>query len=98
MGLVCHLLAGEGQGNLPTYCPQLCENPINHRSHQLTFWHPAEHLHFVYICDFKTLDRFKCSWLTSTTDIWNGLPVDMISTGGSFGLAHSIKRHSAFCL
>ena len=41
MGLVCHLLAGEG--NLQTYCPQFCGNQTLCRSHRLYSWDPAEH-------------------------------------------------------
>ena len=26
----------------------------------------------------RTLDRFKCCWLATTADIWNGLPTDLI--------------------
>ena len=26
----------------------------------------------------RTLDRFKCSWLATTADIWNGLPAELI--------------------
>ena len=38
MGLVCRLLAGEGRGNLWTYCPQSCGNRTLHRSHHLYSW------------------------------------------------------------
>ena len=78
MGLVCRLLNGEGHGNVPTYCPQLLDNPTHHRSHRLHSWDPAEHLRFVNPCNFRTLDRFKRGWLATTADIWNGLPADMI--------------------
>jgi len=81
MCLVCRLLAGEGRGNLSTYCPQLCGTPILRRSHQLHSYDPAEHLHLVNLCNFKTLDRFKRSWLATATDIWNGLPADIILWG-----------------
>ena len=34
VGLVCHLLNGEGRGNLQTYCPQFCDvNQLPRRSH-----------------------------------------------------------------
>ena len=67
MGLVCRLLAGEGRGNLQTYCPQLRDTRICRRSHRLHSWDPADHLRFVNPCNFKTLDRFKCSWLVTAT-------------------------------
>ena len=78
MGLVCHLLAGESCGNLQTYCPQFCGYQILRRSHRLYPWDPAEHLRFVNPCNFRTLDRFKRSWLATAADIWNGLPADLI--------------------
>ena len=53
-------------------------NQTHHMSHRLYSWDPAEHLHFVNPCNFSTLDRFKCSWLATVADIWNGLPADVI--------------------
>ena len=32
-------------------------------------------------CNFKTLDRFKLSWLATAADIWNGLPANLILQG-----------------
>ena len=55
------------------------------RSHRLYFWDPAEHLCFVNPCNFRTSYRFKRSWLATTADIWNGLPVDLILQGESSG-------------
>ena len=81
MQLVCYLLAGEGHGNLQTYCPQFCDNQIHCRSHYLHSWDPAEHLRFVNPCNFRTLDRFKHSWLATAADIWNGLPANVILQG-----------------
>ena len=91
MGLVCHLLAGEGRGNLSTYCLQLCGAPILLRSHRLHSYDPAEHLHFVNLCNCKTLDRFKRGWLATATDIWNGLPADMILWGEVSGWCTVLK-------
>ena len=51
------------------------------RSHHLHFWNPAEHLRLVNPCNFRTLDRFKRSWLATATDIWNGLPADIVLQG-----------------
>ena len=81
MGLVCRLLAGEGRGTLQTYCPQFSDNQTHRRSHRLHFWDPAEHLRLVNPCNFRTLDRFKRSWLVTATDIWNGLPADIVLQG-----------------
>ena len=86
MGLVCHLLAGEGHGNLQTYCPQFCGNQTLLYSQD-----PAEHLHFVNPCNFRTLDRFKHSWLATATDIWNQLPANMILQGEASGWRTILK-------
>ena len=69
MGLVCRLLAEKGCGNLQTYCPQFCGNQTLRRSHRLYSWDPAEHLRFVNPCNYRTLDRFKRSWLATAADI-----------------------------
>ena len=86
MGLVCHLLAGEGRGNLQTSCPRFRGvNPICCRSYRLHTWDPAEHLCFVNPCNFKTLAKFQCSWLVSAVTIWEDLPADPILQGEPFG-------------
>ena len=36
-------------------------------------------------CNFRTLDRFKCNWLATATDNWNGLPADLILQGEACG-------------
>ena len=71
MGLVCHLLDGEGRanGNLPAHCLQLLHNPTHREFHHLHSWDPAEHLRFINPCNFRTLDRFKHSWLAIAADI-----------------------------
>ena len=80
--VVCWLEKEEG-----TYLPivrSYVELPILCRSHRLHSYDPAEHLehlHFVNLCNFKTLDGFKRSWLATATNIWNGLPADMILQG-----------------
>ena len=55
------ILAGDGRGNLQTYCPQFCGNQTIRRSHYLYSWDPADHLRFVNPRNFQTLERFKCS-------------------------------------
>ena len=62
IGLVCRLLAGEGQGDLQNpfnYCPLFrgVEN-TRHQSTRLYAWDPAAHLRFTDPTDFRTLDRF----------------------------------------
>ena len=56
MGLVCHLLAGEGQGNLLTFCPKFVTNTTR-RSQRLYYYDPANHLRFQNPCDFRSLRR-----------------------------------------
>ena len=85
MGLVCRLLAGEGRGNLLTYCPQFCGNQTHRWSHRLHSWYPAGHLHFINPCDFKTLDRFKHSWLATAPAIWNRFPAEILLRGETYG-------------
>ena len=92
MGLICRLLAGEGRGTLQIYCPQFCDNQIHRRSHRLHSWDPAEHLRFVNPCNFRTLDRFKRSWLVTAADIWNGLPADVILQGEASGWCTILKE------
>ena len=51
------------------------------------------------------LDRFKCSWLATATDIWNGLPADMILREEVFGwdtvlknIQHYISNQHYLCI
>ena len=97
MGLVCHLLAGEGLGNLQTYYPQFCGNQTFHRSHRPFSWDPAEHLHFVNPCNFRALDKFKRGWLSTAANIWNGLPADLILQGEASG-QHTILKDVQHCV
>ena len=86
VGLVCCLFAGEGRGNLQIYCPQFYDvNQLPCISHRLHSWDPAEHLCFVNPCNFRALDRFRRSWLTSAVTIWNDLPADVILRGETLG-------------
>ena len=80
-----------GRGNLQSYCPQFCGNQTLCRSHRLYSWDPAEHLHFVNLCNFRTLDRFKRSWLATAAYIWNGLPADLILQGEACGWRTILK-------
>ena len=91
MGLVCHLLAEEGRGILQTDCPQFHGNQTLCISHRLYSWDPAEHLHFVHPCNFRTLDRLKHSWLAIAADIRNGLPADVILQGEASGWCNILK-------
>ena len=101
MGLVCSLLAGEGRENLQTYYPQFCDvNQLPCRSHGLHSWDPAEDLRFVNPCNFRTLDRFRRSWLTSAVTIWNDLPADVILQGETLGwrtILRGLQRYVFSC-
>jgi len=70
---------------------KLCGTSTHFRSHRLHSWDPAKHLRFVNLCNFKTLDRFKRSWLATAADIWNGLPADMILLGEVSGWRTVLK-------
>ena len=52
---------------------------------------PAEHLCLANTCDFRTLERFKRSWLATAADIRNDLPGDMILQGGALGWCTVLK-------
>ena len=76
---------GQGCGNLQTYCLQFCGNQTLCCSHHLYSWDPAEHLHFVDLCNFRTMDIFKCTCLATAAGIWNELLVDLILNGEASG-------------
>ena len=96
-GLVYCLLAGEGHGNLLVYCSQFCGNQTHCWSHRLHSWYPAGRLRFINPCDFKTLDRFKCSWLAAAPAIWNRFSADMILRGEAYGW-HTILQEVQRCI
>ena len=75
---------------------QFCGNQAHHRSHHFHSWDPAEHKHFVNLCNFRTLDRFKHSWLAAAAGIWNGLPADVILQGEAFGWCTVLKDVQRF--
>ena len=41
--------------------------------------------------NFRTLDRFKRSWLATAADIWNGLPAHLILQGEACGWCTILK-------
>ena len=91
IGLVCRLLAGEGQGNLQNYCPLFCDVDNTHR--QSTRLHPAAHLRFIDPTDFRTLDRFRRSWQVIAVHLWNNLLPDLLLTGTTCSW-HSILKQA----
>ena len=76
---------GRGCGNLQTYCLQFCGNQTLCWSHRLYSWDPAEHLHFVNLCNFGTMDIFKCTCLATAAGVWNELLADLILNGEASG-------------
>ena len=63
LGLTCRFLAGEGQGNLQTFCPKF-KSSSSRTSNCLHSYDPASHLRLQNPCNFCTLDRFHQSWQT----------------------------------
>ena len=61
LGLTCRLLAGEGQGNLLTFCPKFKCSSFR-TSNRLHSYDLASHLRFQNPCNFHTLDGFRRSW------------------------------------
>ena len=74
--ITCRLLAGEGRGNLQSFCPEF---KISLRSSQrLHGFDPASHLRFQSPCNFRTLDRFRHSWQAAIIDLWDSIPPDIL--------------------
>jgi len=90
MGLVCRLLAGEGRGNLSTFCPNFVTR-ITRRSRRLHDYDPASHLRFQNPCDFKSLDRFIRGWQVTAVVCWNKLPADILLCGERNGWRTILK-------
>ena len=86
-----------GLWELLTCCPQFCGNQTHRRSHCLHSWDPAGHLCFINPCNFKTLDRFKHSWLATAPAIWNKLPTDIILWGEAYGW-HTLLQEAQCCI
>ena len=93
IGLICRLLAGEGQGNLQNYCP-LFRGAENARLQftRLHAWDPAAHLRLIDPTDFRTLDRFRRSWQIVAVHLWNTLPPDLLLTGATCGWRAILKQ------
>ena len=90
MGLVCRLLAGEGQSDLLTFCPKFVTITTK-RSLRLHDYDPVSYLSFQNPCDFRSLDRFICSWQVTAVLLWNRLPVDLLVRGERDGWRTTLK-------
>jgi len=83
LGFTCRLLAGEGRGNLQSFCPNF---KISCRSsRRLHGFDPASHLRFQNPCNFRTLDRFRRSWQATVIDLWDSIPPDILLQGHTSG-------------
>ena len=82
LGLTCRLLAGEGQGNLQTFCPKIKSSSLR-TSNSLYCYDPAYHLCFQNPCNFRTLDRFRQSWQAAIVILWDSIPASILLLVGS---------------
>ena len=88
------LLAGEGRGNLQTFCPKF-KTPLR-SSQRLRGFDPASHLRFQNPCNFHTLDRFRCSWQAAVVDLWDSFPPNILlesHTNGWRTVLQNIQRY-----
>ena len=63
MELLCCLLAGEGHGNLQTYCPQFCGNQTYH---SLIIFTPGTQLN-IYVVLIPVISEH---WADSSVVVW----------------------------
>ena len=81
--LTCHLLAGEGRGNLQSFCLKF-KSPIR-SSQRLHGFDPAGHLRFQNPCNFCTLDRFHHNWQAVVINLWDSIPSSILLQGNKNG-------------
>ena len=86
----CRLLDGEGRGNLQTFCPTFKTSP-NRLSSRLHSFDPASHLRFKSLCNFQTLDRFRCSWQVAVVTLWDSIPAELLLQGDCVGWGTVLK-------
>ena len=84
LGLTCRLLAGEGHGNLQSFCPKFKFISLR-TSHRLHGFDPASHLCLQNPCNFRTLDRFHRSWQAMATSLWDLIPASILLQGDCKG-------------
>ena len=97
LGLACHLLAGEGQRSLQSFCPKFKFTSLR-VSHQLHSLDLASHLHLQNPCNFRTLDRFHHSWQVAVVNLWDSIPVDILLRGDSDGWRTVLKDIQQFIM
>ena len=90
LGFTCRLLAGEGRGNLQSFCPEF---KISLRSSQrLHGFDPASYLRFQNPCNFHTLDWFRRSWQAAIIDLWDSDILLQGHTNGWRSVLQDIQR------
>ena len=82
LGLRCRLLAGEGRGNLLTFCLKF-KSSSSRTSNRLHSYDPESNLRFQKPCNFRTLDRFRRSWQAIYDSYFVGLHSSSTSAFGS---------------
>ena len=97
LGLTCRLLAGEGRGNLFTFCPKF-KSSSSRTSNRLHSYNPASHLRFQNPCNFHTLDRFHRSWQAVIVILWDSFPAYLLLLGHSKGWRLVLKDLQRFIL
>ena len=90
MGLVCRLLAGEGRGNLSTFCPYFVSN-ITRKSQRLHDYDSASHLRLQNPYDLKSLNCFIRGWQVTAVMCWNKLPANILLCGERDGWRTILK-------
>ena len=90
LGLTCCLLAGEGRGNLQSFCPKFKSISLK-TSHRLHGFDPASHLRLQNPCNFCTLDHFHRSWQATVIGLWDLTPVNILLQGNSKGWRTVLK-------
>ena len=49
-------------------------------------------MHFIDPCNFRTLDRCRCSWQVSALHLLNSLPADILLSGDTNGWCTTLKQ------
>jgi len=97
LGLTCHLLAGEGRGNLQSFCPKFKSCSLR-TSSQLHSFNPASHLRFQNPCNFHTLDHFHRNWQAAVVTLWDSIPASTLLLGDSKGWRTVLKDMQRFIM
>ena len=95
LGLTCRLLAGEGRGNLLTFCLKF-KSSSSRTSNHLHSYDPASHLRFQNPCNFCILDRFCQSWQAMIIILWDSIPAHLLLLGHSKGWRLVLKDLQLF--